>query len=44
MNIKDSVILITGSAERVGKATALLLAREGARVVIQYRTKVAKAQ
>ena len=44
MNIKDSVILITGSAERVGKATALLLAREGARVVIQYRTKEAKAR
>lgn len=44
MDLKDSVILITGSAERVGRAIALLLARKGARVVIQYRTKEAKAR
>ncbi len=44
MQVQDRVILITGSAERVGKAIALRLAKAGARVVIQYRTKAEKAR
>ncbi len=34
----DRVALITGAASSIGRSTALTLAREGARVVINYRT------
>ncbi len=44
MKIQNTVILITGSAERVGKHIALHLARKGATVVIHYHTKPHKAQ
>ena len=34
--LQDRVILITGAAKRIGRAIALRLAREGARVAIHY--------
>lgn len=36
MEIKDKVVLITGAAVRVGRATALALAGKGARVAFTY--------
>jgi NAD(P)-dependent dehydrogenase (short-subunit alcohol dehydrogenase family) len=38
MSIKDRVAIITGAGRGVGRATALLFAREGARVVLFSRT------
>lgn len=34
MDLKDKVVIITGSARNIGKATALKFAKEGAKVVI----------
>ncbi|MBV1893996.1 MAG: SDR family NAD(P)-dependent oxidoreductase, partial [Ilumatobacteraceae bacterium] len=36
MNIEGKTALVTGSAKRVGKAIALMLAEAGANVVINY--------
>jgi NAD(P)-dependent dehydrogenase (short-subunit alcohol dehydrogenase family) len=36
MNIKDSVVLITGAAQRVGRAVALNLAAHGAHIAFSY--------
>ncbi len=44
MNLQGSTALVTGGARRVGKAIALALAREGARVVITYNTSIDQAQ
>src|SRR6185436_2887576 len=43
MNISGKVALITGSAKRIGRLTAVELARRGARVAIHYRTSVQEA-
>jgi short-subunit dehydrogenase len=39
MQIKDSVIIITGASSGIGLATARVLAREGARVVLAARSE-----
>jgi len=45
MELKDKVALVTGSAGNgMGRSIALTLAREGAKVVINYRTSKDKAQ
>ena len=44
MKLQGSTALVTGGARRVGKAIALALAREGARVAITYNTSIDQAQ
>src|SRR5215831_755013 len=39
LELKDKVAIITGGTQGIGRATALRLAREGARVVIAARGK-----
>ncbi|MBI4116150.1 SDR family oxidoreductase [Candidatus Pacearchaeota archaeon] len=36
MDLKDKVVLITGSSQGIGKETALLFAKQGANVVVTY--------
>jgi 3-oxoacyl-[acyl-carrier protein] reductase len=36
MRLKDKIALVTGSSRGIGKATALLFAREGANVIVNY--------
>src|SRR5580704_18411814 len=43
-SLKDRVILVTGSAKRIGRGIALRLAREGARVAIHYGGSEAEAR
>lgn len=43
-DIRGATALITGSAKRIGRAIALSLAREGANVVVHYRSSAAEAQ
>lgn len=44
MKLKDKVAIITGSSANIGKATALLFAKEGAKVVVNARTNVEAGQ
>jgi len=44
MELKNSVVFITGSADRIGKEIALSLARKGTRPVLHYYTGKEKAQ
>jgi NAD(P)-dependent dehydrogenase (short-subunit alcohol dehydrogenase family) len=43
MDIRDKVALITGSSKRLGRATAIELAKRGARIAIHYRSNEAEA-
>jgi NAD(P)-dependent dehydrogenase (short-subunit alcohol dehydrogenase family) len=43
MNISGKVALITGSAKRIGRFTAMELAKRGARVAIHYRSSIEEA-
>lgn len=38
MNLKDKVVLVTGSSSGIGKTTAIRFAKEGAKVVVNYKT------
>src|SRR5690349_14922228 len=44
MDIEGKLALITGSAKRVGRATAIELARRGARVAIHHRSASSEAE
>jgi 3-oxoacyl-[acyl-carrier protein] reductase len=39
LHLKDKVVLVTGAASGLGKSIALLLAEEGAKVAVNYRSK-----
>jgi len=42
--LRDKVVIVTGAAKRIGRAIALRLAGEGARVVIHYSSSEAEAR
>ncbi len=44
MDLKDKVALVTGGSRGIGRAIALRLAEEGARVVVNYRSNESAAQ
>ncbi len=44
MTLQDQVALVTGSATGMGRATALMLARQGANVVVNYTRSEAEAK
>jgi len=43
-SLKERVVLVTGSAKRIGRGIALRLAKEGARVAIHYSSSEAEAR
>ena len=44
MRFKDKVVIITGASKGMGRATALLFAKEGAKVIINYNTSKHEAE
>lgn len=43
MRLKNKIAVVTGASRGVGRATALLLAKEGAKVVVNYLSSAEKA-
>lgn len=43
MRFKDKVVLVTGSSRGIGRATALLFAKEGAKVIVNYHSSEKEA-
>jgi NAD(P)-dependent dehydrogenase (short-subunit alcohol dehydrogenase family) len=39
MKLENRVAIVTGASRGIGKATAILLAKEGAKIVVNYREK-----
>jgi len=44
MRFKNKVVLVTGSSRGIGKATALLFAQEGAKVIVNYSKSKKEAE
>lgn len=44
MKLTDNVAIISGSSRGIGRATAILFAKEGAKVVVNYRVEKKKAE
>lgn len=44
MEIKDKVVLITGSSSGIGQTAAIRFAKEGAKVVVNYRENLTGAK
>src|SRR5438105_3211420 len=44
MKLKDKVAVITGSSRGIGRATAELFAKEGAKVIVVYKQQTEKAE
>ena len=44
MNLKDKVVVITGSSSNIGEATAKLFAKHGAKIVINCKTNIEGAE
>ena len=44
MELKNKVVLVTGSSQGIGAETALLFAKEGANVVVTYNSNRKKAE
>ena len=43
MRLKNQVALITGASRGIGRATALLFAKEGAKIIVNYNKSEEKA-
>ncbi len=44
MKLKEKIAIVTGSSRGIGRATALLFAREGAKVIVNYKKSKEKAE
>ena len=44
MNFKNKVVLVTGSSRGIGRSIAIKFAKEGANVIVNYKTSVKEAE
>lgn len=44
MRFKDKIVIVTGSSRGIGRATAIAFAREGARVIVNYKKEKVAAE